>query len=81
VLKLNAQITQVRHEAAGVTEFIWRTSKDERVRADHEILDGKRFRYDEPPIVDRRRGDRALPGVYFQCRCIAEPVIPGFDDA
>lgn len=81
VLKLNAEITQTRHEAAGVTEFVWRTSKDERVREDHKLLDGKRFRYDDPPIVDRRRGDRALPGVYFQCRCIAEPVIPGFDDA
>jgi SPP1 gp7 family putative phage head morphogenesis protein len=81
VLKLNAQVTQARHEAAGVTEFVWRTSKDERVREDHKILDGKRFRYDDPPVVDRRRGDRALPGVHFQCRCIAEPVIPGFDDA
>lgn len=80
VLKLNAQITQTRHEAAGVTEFVWRTSKDERVREDHRALDGKRFRYDDPPIVDRRRGDRALPGVHFQCRCVAEPVIPGFDD-
>lgn len=81
VLKLNAQITQKRHEAAGVTEFVWRTSKDERVREDHKLLDGKRFRYDDPPVVDRRRGDRALPGVHFQCRCVAEPVIPGFDDA
>lgn len=80
VLKLNANITQVRHEAAGVTEFIWRTSRDERVREDHAALDGKRFRYDDPPVVDRRRGDRAIPGVYFQCRCVAEPVIPGFDE-
>lgn len=81
VLKLNAQVAQARHEAAGVTEFVWSTSRDERVREDHKKLDGKRFRYDDPPIVDRRRGDRALPGVYFQCRCVAIPVIPGFDDA
>lgn len=81
VLKLNAQVTQKRHEAAGVTEYVWRISRDERVRADHKALDGKRFRYDQPPVVDQRRGERANPGTYYQCRCTAEPIIPGFDDA
>lgn len=79
VLKLNAGITQARHEAAGITEFVWSTSRDERVRPDHARLEGKRFRYDDPPVVDVRRGDRALPGVHFRCRCTALPVIPGFD--
>lgn len=81
VLSLNARVTQKRHEAAGVTEYVWRTSRDERVRADHKALDGKRFRYDQPPVVDQRRGERANPGTYYQCRCTAEPIIPGFDDA
>lgn len=80
VLKLNAEVTQRRHEAAGITEFVWSTSRDERVRADHKVLEGNRYRYDDPPIVDRRRGTRGLPGVHFQCRCVAIPVIPGFDD-
>ena len=81
VLKLNAEVTQKRHEAAGVVEFVWSTSRDERVRADHKVLEGNRYRYDDPPIVDRRRGTRGLPGVgSIQCRCVAIPVIPGFDD-
>lgn len=80
VLKLNAEVTQRRHEAAGIVEFVWSTSRDERVRADHKVLEGKRYRYDDPPIVDRRRGTRGLPGIHFQCRCVAVPVIPGFDD-
>jgi SPP1 gp7 family putative phage head morphogenesis protein len=80
VLKLNAEVTQKRHEAAGIVEFVWSTSRDERVRPDHKVLEGKRYRYDDPPIVDRRRGTRGLPGVHFQCRCVAVPVIPGFDD-
>lgn len=79
VLKLNAEVTETRHKAAGVEEFVWSTSRDERVRPDHKALDGQRFRYDDPPVVDRRRGTRALPGVHFQCRCVALPVIPGFD--
>lgn len=81
VLKLNAEVTQKRHEAAGITEFVWSTSRDERVRPDHKVLEGNRYRYDDPPIVDRRRGTRGLPGVgSIQCRCVAIPVIPGFDD-
>jgi len=78
VLKLNAEVTQARHEAVGLTEYIWRTSKDERVRKEHKLLDGKRFRYDDPPVVSAR-GDRANPGEWYQCRCIAEPWIEGFD--
>lgn len=80
VLKLNANVTQARHEAAGVTSYIWRTARDERVREDHRALDGTRQRYDAPPIVDRRRGERANPGEHYQCRCVAEPIIPGFDE-
>ena len=79
VLKLNADMTQTRHEAAGITEYIWRTSRDERVRKEHKLLDGTRHRYDDPPVVDARRGERANPGTYYQCRCTAEPIIPGFD--
>ncbi len=81
VLSLNAQVTQERHKAAGVTEYIWRTSRDERVRERHRELDGTRQRYDEPPVVDERTGRREHPGQDFQCRCTAEPVIPGFDSA
>jgi len=79
VLKLNANITSERHVAAGITEYIWRTSRDERVREEHKALDGTRHRYDDPPVVDKRRGERANPGTYFRCRCTAEPIIPGFD--
>lgn len=78
VLKLNAEVTQARHEALGLTEYIWRTSKDERVRKEHKLLDGKRFRYDDPPVVSAR-GDRGNPGQWYQCRCIAEPWIEGID--
>lgn len=72
-LKLNAQVTQERHAAAGITEFFWTTSNDERVRASHRALDGKRFEYAEPPLVD---GRRLLPGEDYQCRCIPFPILP-----
>lgn len=79
VLKLNGDVTEARHVAAGVTEYVWRTSRDERVRETHKDLDGTRQSYDDPPVVDPRTGRRANPGRDYQCRCTAEPVIPGFD--
>jgi SPP1 gp7 family putative phage head morphogenesis protein len=86
VLSLNAQVAQARHEAAGITQYVWRTSGDGDVRPDHKALNGKVFSYDEPPVVNAsevRRGRaerREHPGQDYQCRCTAEPVIPGFDE-
>lgn len=75
VLKLNGQLTEARHTEAGITEYEWVTSGDERVRSAHRALDGKRFTWDKPPVVDRKTGRRAHPGGDYQCRCTANPVV------
>lgn len=80
VLKLNAQLAADRHKAAGITEYVWRSSRDERVRKRHKALDGTRHAYDDPPVVDPVSGRRAHPGEDINCRCTAEPIIPGADD-
>jgi SPP1 gp7 family putative phage head morphogenesis protein len=68
-LKLNAQISRHRQLSAGVEEYIWDTSGDERVRESHARLDGQKFSWHAPPSVGH-------PGQDFQCRCTAIPVIP-----
>lgn len=91
VLKLNAQITKTRQESAGISEYVWTTSGDERVRGnpdgkypdsdrDHWRLDGKRFRWDSPPVINEKTGERAHPGEDFQCRCVAMPVLSFLED-
>lgn len=72
--KLNGQITQAQQKDAGVKEYIWDTSRDRRVRPSHRKLHGKKFRWDEPPIVDEKTGRRCHPGEDYQCRCVAIPV-------
>lgn len=67
-LKLNGAITQIRQEAAGVEEYIWSTSLDERVRDSHRVLEGQRFAWSSPP-------EPGHPGQDYQCRCVALPVI------
>ena len=68
-------LLQARSEWIGSEEYIWRTSEDADVRPDHRILDGKAFRWDSPPIADRRTGARAHPGCIYNCRCVAGPII------
>lgn len=50
-------------------------SKTGRVVADHFHLNGKTFRYDDPPVVNEANGDRANPGEDYQCRCTAAPIL------
>jgi SPP1 gp7 family putative phage head morphogenesis protein len=72
VLKVNGQITQIRQENAGITEYVWSTSRDERVRESHAALEGETFSWSSPP-------EPGHPGQDYQCRCVALPVIPGLD--
>lgn len=76
VLRVNSQLTQDRHEAAGITRYTWSASRDVRVRRRHKELDGEVIDYDDPPVVDERTGRRAHAGQDFRCRCVAIPVLP-----
>ena len=65
---------KAKYQEEGSQEFVWHTSNDERVRDDHKELNGKTFRYDDPPIIDKRIGRRGLPGEDYGCRCTFVPV-------
>jgi SPP1 gp7 family putative phage head morphogenesis protein len=73
-LKFNAAVTKERHQYLGVTEYIWTTSQDERVRERHAELANRTFQYSNPPDSDS--GEPINPGEDYQCRCIAFPVTP-----
>lgn len=74
VLSLNAAINESRMVEAGVEEYIWSTSQDERVREEHAEREGETFRWDDPP-EDGHPGEAAL------CRCVPFPVLPELDGA
>lgn len=61
-----AQVTRRRQQSAGVSAYIWRTVRDERVRESHQVLDGRRFLWAAPPAVGH-------PGEDIQCRCYSDP--------
>jgi len=64
--KFYGQTNAARHRELGISKFIWRTANDERVRDEHEALEGQVFSYDDPP-------SEGLPGEPIQCRCYADP--------
>jgi len=73
VAKLNSAVTRVRQTKSGITHYIWRTSKDDRVRPSHEENEGKRFAWSDPPSTGH-------PGEDYNCRCTAEPDLSGILD-
>jgi len=72
--KAYGQINAARQRELGVEKFIWRTVHDDRVRDEHEILDGEEFEYNAPPT-------EGLPGEAINCRCYAEPIFDDISDA
>lgn len=63
-----------KYQEEGSEEFRWIANLDERVRDLHRKLNGKVFRYDDPPIIDERTGTRGMPGEFYNCRCTFIPI-------
>jgi len=67
-LKFNRSLTLAKAYYAGYEEFIFKTSKDDRVRKTHAKLEGKRFK-----VIGDNAGNRALNDI--NCRCSREFII------
>lgn len=65
---LHAQVQSERARAVGVESFVWRTQQDDRVRDEHQALEGTQHAYADPP-------SEGLPGTPINCRCWAESLI------
>lgn len=75
----NGDLNRIRQQAMGVTEYVWSTSLDERVRGNpegrypnarpsHWAREGKTFKWSSPPSDGH-------PGQPINCRCTARAVI------
>lgn len=69
--KLTSDLNRRRQEQIGITEYIWQTSRDERVRPRHRDLDGEQFKWGEPTGAE----EGLPPGQPIQCRCVAIAVV------
>lgn len=75
----NGELNRIRQTAMGITEYVWSTSLDERVRGNpegkypnarpsHWAREGKTFKWSDPPSDGH-------PGQPINCRCTARAVI------
>lgn len=82
VSKFNANLNELRQKEVGISQYIWKTGEDERVRGNpdglypnarpsHYARDGKTFSWDDPP---QESPDDGHPGEPINCRCIALPI-------
>jgi SPP1 gp7 family putative phage head morphogenesis protein len=69
-----AELKKSMYTEMGFTEFIWQTILDGRERPEHHKLNGKIFSFDNPPEIDKRTGQRGLPGQTYNCRCNLIPI-------
>ena len=79
VLSLNAKLTQDRHERAGITSYKWLcvgSPVGMNTRQNHWALNGKIFRYDDPPLGGGTGpDDYGNPGDGIGCRCQSIPIL------
>jgi SPP1 gp7 family putative phage head morphogenesis protein len=74
------EVLRARCLGAGVEAYVWRTAGDGDVRPGHAEMEGRVCRWDDPPAV--REGQRVMhfhAGCVWNCRCWAEPIVPGGD--
>jgi len=56
-------------------KFMWHHSGGgAHPREDHVDMDGEIFSFDRLPIIDKRTGERGIPGQAPNCRCTMSPV-------
>ena len=79
--KAYSNITASRMQELGSGEYIWRHAGGSQKPRDYhrDILNGQKFSLDNPPIIDKKTGERGKPGDAINCNCYMEPVI-SFDN-
>lgn len=69
--KLTGDLNRIRQTQAGIKEYTWRTSSDERVRRLHRRLNGLRYRWGQATGAE----GGLPPGQPIRCRCSAVAVV------
>ena len=79
--KTYSNITASRMQEFGTGEYIWRHAGGSQKPRDYhrDVLNGQKFSLDNPPIIDKKTGERGKPGDAINCNCYMEPVI-SFDN-
>jgi SPP1 gp7 family putative phage head morphogenesis protein len=78
--KATTALTQARSESLGLDWFIWQTSRDQRVRKSHRMMQGVLVKWTNLPSPERLAHEKNPPAPYaagnvYNCRCHPVPLI------
>lgn len=74
--KAFSALSKSRMEKVGILEYEWlHTSGSRHPRKLHIQMSGLIFRYDDPPIIDEKTGERGIPGQAINCACRMRPIL------
>lgn len=83
--RFNSNLNRIRQTQAGVTEYVFMTSRDERVRANHKAMEGRTCKWSDPGVYKADDGSwrsrsgvggvQLHPGQDYQCRCVSRGVV------
>jgi SPP1 gp7 family putative phage head morphogenesis protein len=78
--KASTALTRARAEDLGLDWYVWRTSKDARVRPSHRRMDRVLISWAEPASPELLEGIKSTLGFYNagdcpNCRCYPEPIL------
>jgi SPP1 gp7 family putative phage head morphogenesis protein len=81
--KFNSDLNKIRQQQAGITEYVFTTAHDERVRKTHAAMEGKTCRWDDPTVyraddgswISRSGGVELHPGQDINCRCVSRGIV------
>ena len=69
ISKANGELNKYRQQDLGIKDYIWKTSRDERVRPLHQARQDQEFSWSKPPSDGH-------PGMPIRCRCYAAAIFP-----
>jgi len=76
--KVHTALIQARAENLGVNWYVWRTSKDARVRSSHDHMEKVLVSWRDPPSPERLIGEKSVgqyhAGEIWNCRCFPQPL-------
>lgn len=74
IASYNGLATKLRAQNLGITQAIWVTARDERVRKCHMVRDGKIYDLDTG-FYSSCDGKTLYPGTDYNCRCTSKNII------
>ncbi len=74
IASYNGLATKLRAQSLGITQAVWVTARDERVRKCHKVRDGKVYDLDTG-LFSSCDGKTLYPGTDYNCRCTSKNII------